>query len=52
MKKKVAALLRNLADKIDGRRLVWSVEYIKENPGLTAVEIRDVLGRGVITTKS
>jgi hypothetical protein len=52
MREKIAIVLRRLADKIDGSSLVWSMAYIKAPPGLTATEMREVIGRTVITTKS
>jgi hypothetical protein len=46
-----AALLRRLADRMDGLRVVWSLEYIKEHPSLTEAEMREVLGKAIITTR-
>jgi hypothetical protein len=51
MREKMAMALRRLADKIDRSSLVWAIAYIKAHPGLTAAEMREVIGRKVITTK-
>jgi hypothetical protein len=51
MEKKIAMALRRLADRIDGHCFMWSVEYIKTHPGLTAAEMREILGKPVVTTK-